>query len=138
MEGEASAKQSPKTVPFSQLDQVDSNFAMALALQEQDRLNPLGTATTAGAMGLRKEGFVLNCVVLVCLWTCAFGFLSPKDLISGPRDLESMSQDVGSGSDARRRRASRQVGSFSTRSGANDLTDNSSLLVPAVELSGPR
>ncbi|KAK8691600.1 hypothetical protein V6N13_075104 [Hibiscus sabdariffa] len=33
----------------------------------------------AGAMGLRKDGFVLNCVVLVYLWSSsAFGLLSPK------------------------------------------------------------
>ncbi|XWS23711.1 hypothetical protein CRYUN_Cryun28dG0038600 [Craigia yunnanensis] len=31
------AKQSSKRVPFTQLDQVDSDFAMALALQEQER-----------------------------------------------------------------------------------------------------
>ncbi|KAL4333653.1 hypothetical protein GQ457_07G022850 [Hibiscus cannabinus] len=38
MESDASAKQSPKRVPFAQLDQVDSNFAMTLALQEQERI----------------------------------------------------------------------------------------------------
>ncbi|KAK6257553.1 hypothetical protein QUC31_001012 [Theobroma cacao] len=31
------AKQSSKRVPFTQLDQVDSDFAMAMALQEQER-----------------------------------------------------------------------------------------------------
>ncbi|KAE8729168.1 putative LRR receptor-like serine/threonine-protein kinase [Hibiscus syriacus] len=31
-------------------------------------------------MGLTKDGFVLSCVVLVCLWTCAFGSLPPKDV----------------------------------------------------------
>ncbi|MBA0864345.1 hypothetical protein Goshw_002007 [Gossypium schwendimanii] len=29
-------------------------------------------------MGLRKDKFVLNCVALVCLWSSAFGLLSPK------------------------------------------------------------
>ncbi|GMI82936.1 hypothetical protein like AT3G19910 [Hibiscus trionum] len=38
MESEASTKQSSERVPFAQLDQVESDFAMALALQEQERV----------------------------------------------------------------------------------------------------